>query len=130
MNDKPWEPRIVAFFCNWCTYTAADLAGVSRMKYAANVRTIRSIPLKLHGDFPASFEIRGEIVMPFAVFDALNEERIEQGEAPFANPRNAASGTLKMQNSSVVASRKLDAYFYHILGEKLPEDGHRAASDG
>ncbi len=90
----------------------------------ANVRTIRSIPLKLHGDFPASFEIRGEIVMPFAVFDALNEERIEQGEAPFANPRNAASGTLKMQNSSVVASRKLDAYFYYILGENLPEDGH------
>ena len=90
----------------------------------ANVRTIRSIPLKLHGDFPASFEIRGEIVMPFAVFDALNEERTEQGEAPFANPRNAASGTLKMQNSSVVASRKLDAYFYYILGEDLPEDGH------
>ena len=90
----------------------------------ANVRTIRSIPLKLQGDYPASFEIRGEIVMPFAVFDALNSERIEQGEAPFANPRNAASGTLKMQNSSVVASRKLDAYFYYILGENLPEDGH------
>ena len=90
----------------------------------ANVRTIRSIPLKLHGNYPALFEIRGEIVMPFAVFDALNRERTEQGEQLFANPRNAASGTLKMQNSSVVASRKLDAYFYYILGDNLPEDGH------
>jgi len=90
----------------------------------ANVRTIRSVPLKLHGNYPASFEIRGEIVMPFAVFDALNRERAELGEPLFANPRNAASGTLKMQNSSIVASRKLDAYFYYILGENLPEDGH------
>jgi len=90
----------------------------------ANVRTIRSIPLRLHGNYPALFEIRGEIVMPFAVFDALNRERAEQGEQLFANPRNAASGTLKLQNSSMVASRKLDAYFYYILGENLPEDGH------
>ena len=90
----------------------------------ANVRTIRTIPLKLQGNYPVEFEIRGEIVMPFAVFDALNRERIEQGEPLFANPRNAASGTLKLQNSSVVASRKLDAYFYYILGENLPEDGH------
>ena len=90
----------------------------------ANVRTIRSIPLGLHGNYPALFEIRGEIVMPFAVFDALNRERAEQGEQLFANPRNAASGTLKLQNSSMVASRKLDAYFYYILGENLPEDGH------
>lgn len=90
----------------------------------ANVRTIRSVPLKLHGFYPASFEIRGEIVMPFAIFDALNKERAELGEPLFANPRNAASGTLKMQNSSIVASRKLDAYFYYILGENLPEDGH------
>jgi len=90
----------------------------------ANVRTIRSVPLRLHGDYPANFEIRGEIVMPFAVFDALNSERVLQGEPLFANPRNAASGTLKMQNSSIVASRKLDAYFYYILGESLPEDGH------
>jgi DNA ligase (NAD+) len=90
----------------------------------ANVRTIRSVPLKLQGNYPSSFEIRGEIVMPFAVFDALNREREKQGEPLFANPRNAASGTLKMQNSSVVASRKLDAYFYHVLGENLPEDGH------
>lgn len=90
----------------------------------ANVRTIRSVPLKLHGSYPPLFEIRGEIVMPFAVFDALNKERAELGEPLFANPRNAASGTLKMQNSSIVASRKLDAYFYYILGENLPEDGH------
>jgi DNA ligase (NAD+) len=90
----------------------------------ANVRTIRSVPLKLQGNYPGYFEIRGEIVMPFAVFDALNRERAEQGEPLFANPRNAASGTLKMQNSAVVASRKLDAYFYHVLGENLPEDGH------
>ena len=90
----------------------------------ANVRTIRSVPLKLCGNYPDSFEIRGEIVMPFSVFEELNKERTENGEQLFANPRNAASGTLKMQNSSVVASRKLDAYFYYILGENLPEDGH------
>ncbi|MEI6679918.1 MAG: NAD-dependent DNA ligase LigA [Mariniphaga sp.] len=90
----------------------------------ANVKTIKSIPLRLRGDYPAEFEIRGEILLPFSVFEMLNREREEIGEQPFANPRNAASGTLKSQNSSVVASRKLDAYFYHILGNKLPEDGH------
>ena len=90
----------------------------------ANVRTIRSIPLKLQGNYPSSFEIRGEIVLPFAVSESLNRERTEQGEQPFANPRNAASGTLKMQNPAIVASRKLDAYFYYVLGEGLPEDGH------
>jgi DNA ligase (NAD+) len=89
-----------------------------------NVRTIRSIPLRLQGNYPSTFEIRGEIVMPFSVFDSLNRERSESGESLFANPRNAASGTLKLQNSSMVASRKLDAYFYYILGEDLPEDGH------
>lgn len=90
----------------------------------ANVKTIRSIPLRLQGDCPASFEIRGEILMPWAVFDELNREREEQEEQLFANPRNAASGTLKLQNSSVVASRKLDAYFYYMLGENLPSDLH------
>jgi DNA ligase (NAD+) len=90
----------------------------------SNVRTIRSIPLKLKGNFPASFEIRGEIVLPFAIFESLNNERSELGEPLFANPRNAASGSLKMQNPAIVASRKLDAYFYYILGENLPEDGH------
>lgn len=91
----------------------------------ANVRTIRSIPLKLKGnDFPGSFEIRGEILLPFAVFAELNQAREEVGEMPFANPRNAASGTLKMQNAAEVAKRKLDGYFYYMLGENLPEDGH------
>jgi len=90
----------------------------------ANVKTIRSIPLRLQGNFPKSFEIRGEILMPWSVFDELNREREEQEEQLFANPRNAASGTLKLQNSKMVASRKLDAYFYYLLGEKLPSDLH------
>lgn len=91
----------------------------------ANVRTIKSIPLKLKGtDFPEEFEIRGEILLPFAEFERINQEREEEGEALFANPRNAASGTLKSQKSSVVAERKLDAYFYFLLGENLPDDGH------
>ena len=89
-----------------------------------NVKTIRSIPLVLHGDFPASFEIRGEILMPWVVFEELNREKELREEPLFANPRNAASGTLKLQNSSVVASRKLDAYLYYLLGEELPSDGH------
>ncbi len=90
-----------------------------------NVRTIRSIPLKLRGnDYPPEFEIRGEILMPWDVFDALNKEREEQEEALFANPRNAASGTLKLQNPAIVASRKLDSYLYYLLGENLPCDGH------
>jgi len=89
-----------------------------------NVKTIKSIPLRLKGDYPDEFEIRGEILLPFSVFEMLNREREEIGEQPFANPRNAASGTLKMQNSSVVASRKLDAYLYYVLGDHLPDDGH------
>ena len=90
-----------------------------------NVRTIRSIPLKLRGDnYPASFEIRGEILMPFKVFDELNAENEVAGKQLLANTRNAAAGTLKMKNSSVVASRKLDAYFYYLLGDVLPFDGH------
>ncbi len=91
----------------------------------ANVRTIKSIPLRLKGTgFPEEFEIRGEILLPFAEFDRINEERDEEGETPFANVRNAASGTLKSQKSSVVAERKLDAFFYYLLGESLPADGH------
>jgi DNA ligase (NAD+) len=90
-----------------------------------NVRTIRSIPLKLNGsDYPEEFEIRGEILLPFTEFDRINQEREEEGEQLFANVRNAASGTLKSQKSSVVAERKLDAYFYYLLGENLPSDGH------
>ncbi|GHT34432.1 DNA ligase [Bacteroidia bacterium] len=91
----------------------------------ANVKTIRSVPLKLMGnDYPAEFEIRGEVLLPWAEFDRLNKEREEQEEPLFANPRNAASGTLKQQNPAVVASRKLDAYFYYLLGEDLPAETH------
>lgn len=91
----------------------------------ANVKTIRSIPLRLQGnDYPARFEIRGEILMPWAVFDQLNKERQEQEEPLFANPRNAASGTLKLQNTAEVAKRKLDSYLYYLLGENLPAETH------
>lgn len=90
----------------------------------ANVRTIRSIPLKLQGEYPERFEIRGEILMPWKVFEALNKEREAQEEPLFANPRNAASGSLKLQNASEVAKRKLDAYLYYMLGENLPADTH------
>ncbi|MBN1990773.1 MAG: NAD-dependent DNA ligase LigA [Bacteroidales bacterium] len=91
----------------------------------ANVRTIKSIPLKLHGaNFPAEFEIRGEIVMPRNVFDSINKQREIDGDTPFANPRNAASGTLKLLDPSVVASRKLDCYLYYVLGDNLPYESH------
>ena len=89
-----------------------------------NVKTIRTIPLVLHGDYPKLFEIRGEILMPWEVFEELNREKEAREESLFANPRNAASGTLKLQNSAIVASRKLDAYLYYLLGEELPCDGH------
>jgi DNA ligase (NAD+) len=99
--------------------------GVRGDDVTANVRTINSIPLKLHGsDYPALFEIRGEILMPWKVFDALNKERAEAEDALFANPRNATSGTLKQQNPAIVASRHLDSYLYYLLGENLPCDGH------
>lgn len=99
--------------------------GVQGDDVTANVRTIRSIPLRLRGnDYPAEFEIRGEILMPWSVFEDLNKERAEQEEALFANPRNAGSGTLKQQDPKIVASRKLDSYLYYMLGENLPTDGH------
>ena len=99
--------------------------GVKGDDVTDNVKTIRTIPLVLHGDnYPQEFEIRGEILMPWEVFEQLNKERESREESLFANPRNAASGTLKLQNSSVVASRKLDAYLYNLLGESLPCDGH------
>ncbi|MCJ2379364.1 MAG: NAD-dependent DNA ligase LigA [Parabacteroides sp.] len=91
----------------------------------ANVKTIRSVPLRLRGnDYPEEVEIRGEILLPWAEFDRLNKEREEQEEPLFANPRNAASGTLKQQNPAIVAARKLDAYLYYVLGEHLPADTH------
>ena len=90
-----------------------------------NVKTIRSIPLRLSGEgWPRRFEIRGEIVLPWEAFDRLNAERAFQEEPLFANPRNAASGTLKLQNPAIVAKRGLDAYFYYLLGENLPCDTH------
>ena len=92
--------------------------GVKGDDVTTNVRTIRTVPLHMQGeDYPAEFEIRGEILMPFAVFNRLNEERLEAGEALFANPRNAAAGTLKLQNSSIVAKRQLDCYLYYVPGE-------------
>lgn len=99
--------------------------GVKGDDVTNNVKTIRTIPLVLKGDnYPKVFEIRGEILMPWEVFEKLNKEREAREEPLFANPRNAASGTLKLQNSSVVASRKLDAYLYYLLGDNLPCDGH------
>ncbi len=100
--------------------------GVQGDDVTANVRTIRSIPLQLpkDGDWPRQFEIRGEVLMPWSSFDRLNAEREKAGEPLFANPRNAASGTLKSKNSSTVAQRGLDAYLYYLLGEGIPGDGH------
>jgi len=114
------------------TYTNGKLSqaitrgdGVQGDDITANVKTIRSIPLTLRGnDYPEEFEIRGEILMPWKVFEELNKERAEQEESLFANPRNATSGTLKLQDSKVVASRKLDSYLYYLLGDNLPEKGH------
>lgn len=114
--------------------------GVRGDDVTANVKTIRSIPLVLPAweeqqragldlfaetpTMPRTFEIRGEVLMPWKVFERLNNEREEAGEPLFANPRNAASGTLKSQKSDLVASRQLDAYLYYLLGETLPAEGH------
>ena len=99
--------------------------GVRGDDVTANVRTIKSIPLRLRegSGYPHEFEIRGEILMPWTSFEKLNEERAKREEALFANPRNAASGTLKSQNSRVVADRGLDAYLYYLLGDEIPSDG-------
>ena len=99
--------------------------GVQGDDVTENVKTIRCIPLRLNGNgYPEEFEIRGEILMPWTSFETLNREREEREEPLFANPRNAASGTLKSKNSAVVAQRKLDAYLYYLLGEHSPFDGH------
>ncbi len=90
-----------------------------------NVRTIRSIPLLLRGEnIPEYIEARGEILLPWRVFDDLNQEREQKGELPFANPRNAASGTLKLLDSKVVATRRLDSFIYFLMGEDLPSNSH------
>ena len=99
--------------------------GVVGDDVTANVRTIKSIPLVLPaGDYPEEFEIRGEVLMPWKVFERLNQEREKAEEPLFANPRNAASGSLKCQNAALVATRGLDAYLYYLLGEELPGDDH------
>ncbi|MCF8378390.1 MAG: NAD-dependent DNA ligase LigA [Bacteroidales bacterium] len=98
--------------------------GVKGDDVTTNVKTIRSIPIRLKGDYPQNFEIRGEIFIPIDKFKAFNEERISAGEEPFANPRNSASGSLKMQDSAEVAKRPLDCFQYYLLGEKLPYDNH------
>ena len=90
----------------------------------SNVRTIKSIPLKLQGSPPSEFEIRGEIFLPHKGFDEMNQDRDSAGQVAFANPRNAASGTLKMQDSSLVAKRPLDCFLYYILGDNIKTDSH------
>ena len=91
---------------------------------STNVKTIRAIPLTLRGDYPDDFEIRGEIFFPRANFEAMNKQREELGEPVFANPRNSASGTLKSQDSKVVAERGLDCYLYGVYGDDLPTESH------
>lgn len=93
--------------------------GMRGDEVTANIRTIKSVPLILKGDFPQKFDIRGEIVLPFEGFNKMNEERIEIGEEPYRNPRNTASGSLKLQDSSEVAKRPLECLLYNIIGEKL-----------
>lgn len=90
----------------------------------ANIRTIRSVPLSLRGNHPGEFEIRGEVFMPKKEFERLNRERLEQGEEPYANPRNTAAGTLKQQDSSEVAKRNLDCFLYSVYADDLPYDNH------
>ncbi len=114
------------------TYEAGKLVravtrgdGVQGDDVTANVKTIKSIPLQLRGEgWPESFEIRGEIIMTRSGFEAFNQNRAESGEQQFANPRNAAAGSIKLQNSAEVAKRPLDCYLYFILGENLPFDSH------
>jgi DNA ligase (NAD+) len=94
--------------------------GVQGDDVTNNIKTIKSIPLQLKGDFPDTFDVRGEIILPFAGFEKMNQELIEIGETPYSNPRNTASGSLKLQDSSEVAKRPLDCLLYFIIGNKLP----------
>ncbi|MCK9424265.1 MAG: NAD-dependent DNA ligase LigA [Bacteroidales bacterium] len=99
--------------------------GIQGDDVTANIKTIKSIPLKLQGsDYPDEFEIRGEIILPHSSFEKINLQRQEDGEEPFANPRNAASGSIKMQDSAEVAKRHLDCFFYYILGENTSFNSH------
>lgn len=101
--------------------------GVKGDDVTNNIKTIKTLPLRVHGDYPPTFEVRGEVFMPKEVFARLNEQRDKEGEALLANPRNTASGTLKMQDSAVVAARKLDCYLYTLLGENLEPKNHSDA---
>ncbi len=102
--------------------------GVQGDDVTVNVKTIKSIPLRLKGSgWPAEFEIRGEIIMPRSSFDKINEDRLDIGESPLANPRNAAAGTLKLQDSAEVAKRKLDCFLYALYGDQLPYENHEEA---
>ena len=94
--------------------------GVQGDDVTNNIKTIKAIPLKLKGDFPETFDVRGEIILPFAGFEKMNQELIEIGETPYSNPRNTASGSLKLQDSAEVAKRPLDCLLYFIIGNKLP----------
>ena len=94
--------------------------GVQGDDVTNNIKTIKSIPLKLKGNFPDTFDVRGEIILPFAGFEKMNQELIEIGELPYSNPRNTASGSLKLQDSAEVAKRPLDCLLYFIIGNKLP----------
>jgi DNA ligase (NAD+) len=98
--------------------------GVQGDDVTTNAKTIKSIPLQLKGNYPEKFEIRGEVFMPRPVFDAINKEREEIGDTLMANPRNAASGSMKMQDSAQTAKRKLDCFLYYVLGENLPHQSH------
>lgn len=98
--------------------------GVKGDDVTENVKTIRTIPLQLSGDYPSELEVRGEILLPHRAFEKMNKDREENGEQPFANPRNAASGSLKLQNSKEVSKRALDAYLYYVLSDELQEDSH------
>ena len=94
--------------------------GVQGDDVTNNIKTIKAIPLKLKGDFPETFDVRGEIILPFAGFEKMNQELIDIGETPYSNPRNTASGSLKLQDSAEVAKRPLDCLLYFIIGNKLP----------
>jgi DNA ligase (NAD+) len=99
--------------------------GVMGDDVTANIKTIKSIPLRLQGeDYPKDFEIRGEVVFPHKAFEEFNKKRIEDGEEPFANERNAASGSLKMQDPKLVAQRKLDCYLYYLIGDNIEQNTH------
>jgi DNA ligase (NAD+) len=104
--------------------------GIAGDDVTANVKTVRSVPLRLNGTgWPREFEIRGEILMPFAAFERLNAERVEADEAPFANPRNAAAGSLKLQSPAIVARRGLDGFLYGVVGDGLPFANHSESLD-